>query len=343
MEKEEKQENLKEKVSDVKEKVTEVFGNIAEKVGEKNNDNKKKVKPLVTSRVLFVSILDKLYFIGLVLAFVGTIWGWVSNKLYLFDYSNSFFYELGSWLGGFLGILVVFAICYFILNWLYRCIAKTMLCLTENEIYGEVYAPFYRGELSIPIEKVTKVDTVKVLWIFRTLFIHRYHQLPIVFPTWNAQEFKDKMTELLMKRDSKVDNEFESKNIFPEWLKKRMLIVLITLAAILGLVLIIYVATYLNNPYKKIDGTYVNATEKIVLKDDQTCELKNVIGYEVTKCSWEANDKYGDSIRIDVDLTYRYKSNWSNKYYTSDRSINLYFDTDEQVITYDSTTYTKEK
>ena len=110
MEKEEKQENLKEKVGDVKEKVTEVFGNIAEKVGEKNNDNKKKVKPLVTSRVLFVSILDKLYFIGLVLAFVGTIWGWVSNKLYWFDYSNSFFYELGSWLGGFLGILVVFAI-----------------------------------------------------------------------------------------------------------------------------------------------------------------------------------------------------------------------------------------
>ena len=76
----ENEENLKEKVSDVKEKVTEVFGNIAEKVGEKNDDSKKKIKPLVTSRVLFVSILDKLYFIGLVLAFVGTIWGWVSNN-----------------------------------------------------------------------------------------------------------------------------------------------------------------------------------------------------------------------------------------------------------------------
>lgn len=330
------------KVKEFKEKFNNVFGKITEKVREKNERNKN-VKPLVTSRVLFISVLDKLYFIGLVLSFILVLWGWMQNNLYWFEYGKGFFVVLGEWFLEFIGILICFVIAYFILNWLYRCLAKTMLCLTENEIYGEVYAPFYRGEFSVPVNRVTKIDSVKILWIFRFVFIHRYHQLPIVFPTWNAQEFKNKLTELLVKRDSKVENEFESKNIFPEWLKKRLIIVLLALGAIVGLIFVIYVVTYLNNPYKKIAGTYINQTEKIILKDDQTCGLENVIGYEVTKCKWVANDKYGDSIKIDVDLTYKYYSNWSNKYYTSDKSIDFYFDIDEQVITYDTKKYSKEK
>lgn len=335
MEKEEKIEELKEKVNDV-------FENIAEKVGEEKSDSKKKIKPLVTSRVLFISILDKLYFIGLVLSFIFVVWGYVDSKLAYFEYGQDFFPALWSLIGGFLGILVGFAIAYFILNWLYRCVAKTMLCLTKNEIYGEVYVPFYRGELSVPISKVTKVDTIKVLWIFRTLIIHRYHQIPIVFATWNAQEFKDKLTELLLNRIDKVENEFESKSIFPEWLKKKIMFVLIFLGVILGIIIVAYTVKYFDNPFKKIPGTYVYSGEKIILNEDYTCNIDDLIDYEVTRCVWEADESY-DSIDIDIDYTYEYKSSYSNRKYTYDRTLDLEFDVDDKVISYNWNTYKKEK
>lgn len=335
MEKEVKKEDLKDKVSDVIE-------NIVEKVGEEK-ESKKKVKPLVSSRVLFVSILDKLYFICFVFSYIIAVWGYVAGNLSFFEYGSDFFPTLWSLIGGFIGITVGFAILYFILNWLYKCIAKTMLCITKNEIYGEFYAPFYRGELSIPIEKITKIDTVKVFWIFRTLIIHRYHQIPIVFPTWNAQEFKDAWTNLVMNRNEKIENEFESKNIFPEWLKKRLIVVVIFLGIVLGLIIIAYVATYLDDPFKKIPGTYVYENQKITLNKDNTCKLENVIDYDVVKCTWKSEDTSYGSVDIDVDYTYKYKSSWSSKYYEYDRSMSLNFNGDDETIEHNWDTYRKEK
>ena len=96
----------------------------------------KKLKPLVTCRVLFVSVLDKIYLgILLIMLVVATY--------------NNFNGEIGSLDYGFftrvwheVWILVVIFIAYLFLNWLYKCVLKTMLCLTENEVYKEKYVPF---------------------------------------------------------------------------------------------------------------------------------------------------------------------------------------------------------
>ena len=47
------------------------------------------------------------------------------------------------------GIVIFTAILYLFLNWLYKCAAKTMLCLTNNEVYLEMHAPFVKNETSI--------------------------------------------------------------------------------------------------------------------------------------------------------------------------------------------------
>ena len=339
MEKEVKKESKKEELKD---KVSDVIDNIVEKVGEEDNSSTK-VEPLVSCRVLFISALDKIYFVCFVISYIASIWGYVSNSLYYFQYGSEFFPTLWSLIGGFIGITVGFAVLYFILNWLYKCIAKTMICLTENEIYGEFYAPFYRGELSIPIEKITKVDTVRLFWVFRTLIIHRYHQIPIVFPTWKAQAFKDTWTNLVMSREGKIENEFESRNIFPEWLKKKFIIVIIFLASVFGIILIAYTVKYFDNPFKKIPGTYVYGDQKIILNKDNTCDLKNVIDDEVIKCTWKHDNSSYGSIDIDVDYTYRYKSSWSNKYYEYDRMMSLHFDPEDETLDHNWDTFRKEK
>ena len=332
MEKENKIEELKDKVSDV-------FENIAEKVGEEKDTKKKKVKPLVSSRVLFVTVLDKIYFILFVLSFVGTLLGFINLEV-TFARGGSYFVSLFGLVGGFLGILIGFVIGYLILNWFYKCVAKTMVCLTKKEIYGEFYAPFYRGELSIPIEKVTKIDTVKVFWIFRTLIIHRYHQIPIVFPTWNAQEFKDKWTEVVMDRDENIENEFETRSIMPAWLKKKWYIILIALAVILVLSMIAFTVKFLDDPIKKIPGSYVYDDQKIVLNEDGSCQLDNVIDYEITSCSWYVEEGYRD-IYVNVGYDYRYKSSWSNRYYNSSGTKNFTFDEEDEELENSYTTYHK--
>ena len=333
MEKENKIEELKDKVSDV-------FENIAEKVGEGKEEKKKKVKPLVSSRVLFVTVLDKIYFIIFVLSFIGSVLGISLFRTSYSVHGASYFSTLFSIILSFVGVAIAYVIGYFIINWFYKCMAKTMICLTKKEIYGEVYAPFFRGEFSIPVDKVTKIDTVKVLWIFRTLIIHRYHQIPIVFATWNAQEFKDKWTELVADRDDKVENEFETRSIMPAWLKKKWYIVLIAFAAILLLSIISFTIDYLDNPLKKVPGAYSYDDQGIVLNEDGSCQLINVIDDEVTSCSWYAREDY-DDINVTVNYEYRYKSSWSNRYYNSSSSKIFTFDEDDEELESGYITYTK--
>ena len=334
MEKENKIEELKDKVSDV-------FENIAEKVGEEKDTKKKKLKPLVSSRVLFVTVLDKIYFAGLFLTFILSIIAYVNVRVSWNIYGASYFGSLFSFIVGLLGILIGFVIAYLILNWLYKCVEKTMVCMTRKEVYGEFYAPFYRGELSIPIDKITRIDTVKVFWIFRTLIIHRYHQIPIVFPTWNAQEFKDKWTEVVMDRDEKVENEFETRSIIPAWLKKKWLIIVIALAAVLVLATISFTVRYLDDPIMKIPGTYVFDDQKIILTEDGMCELENISDYEVTDCGWSIGEFYNNTLELHISYSYRYKYSWSNRYYTSDSSTIAEFDNKNETLEFDWNTFRK--
>ena len=146
-----------------------------------------------------------------------------------------------------------------------------------------------------------------------------------------------------MKRDEKIENEFETRSVFPTWLKKRFIIVVIFLAIVLGLIVIAYTFKYFDNPYKKIPGTYVYGSQKIVLDEDNTCKLVNVVDYDVVKCTWKADDDDYGTIDIDVEYTYKSKSSWSNKYYEYDRSMSLHFDGDDEELTHNWDTFHKEK
>ena len=145
----------------------------------KKEKESKKQKALVTSRVLFISVLDKIYLVLLGLIFLG---GTISIfKGNISSLSYSFWGKVGKELI----FLVILFLIYLLMNWFYKCAVKTMLCLTENEVYKEAYVPFKRAETSIPLNKITSVSTINFFWIFRSIIIHQYHQFPLVFMTWN--------------------------------------------------------------------------------------------------------------------------------------------------------------
>ena len=111
--------------------------------------DKKQKKALVTSRVLFYSVLDKILFVVFSLDFVyGLIFGLLKKGKTI---TNVFGYY-----SCFLIVMVLLAL---LLNWIYKCATKTMLCITEDEVYKEAYAPLKRSEMSIPLSKITSVTT----------------------------------------------------------------------------------------------------------------------------------------------------------------------------------------
>lgn len=331
------------KFKKLKEKVKGAFSNVKERVSEEEKTGKI-VQPLVTSRVLFISILHKLFFIGFVLSFASFI---LTAWLVLTKYSVSG--SVGGYFGSIISIIFKYAlvlfsgwIYYLILNWLYKCASKTMLCLTEKEIYGEFYAPFYRGEFSVPIENVTKVDTIKILWIFRYLIIHRYHQIPIIFPTWNAQEFKDRLVCLLTDRNEKIANEFKNMDILPNWVKQKKKIIFIIFAVILGLILVSFTVKYFNNPYSKVPGTYSLNGDNIELDSDGTCNISSIVDKDIVSCTWSTtgySDVNVERIPVYVSYEYDYSSRWYSGTY--DANITLYFNANDKTITYNSTVYSK--
>ena len=83
-----------------------------------------------------------------------------------------------------------------------------------------------------------------------------------------------------MDRDEKVENEFETRSIIPAWLKKKWLIIVIALAAVLVLATISFTVRYLDNPIMKIPGTYVFDDQKIIFTEDGMCEV-NEEGYKM--------------------------------------------------------------
>ena len=163
---------------------------------------RKQKKALVTSRVLFYTILDKIYVVAFAIYFiVGLVSGLLQKNKSILGVIE--YYVL---------FLVVVTVVALLFNWFYKCAIKTMLCITEDEVYKEAYAPLKRSETSIPLSKITSVTTFNFLWIFRSIIIFQYHQMPVIFFTWNNQEFKDKFDELVNGRKEDIANEFEDKN-----------------------------------------------------------------------------------------------------------------------------------
>ncbi len=254
---------------------------------------KKQKKALVTSRVLFYTVLDKIYVLLFAFAFIyGLIFGLVSK--------NKSIIGIFSYYAAFIIVMVLLAL---FLNWLYKCVSKTMLCITEDEVYKEAYAPLKRSEMSIPLNKITSVTTFNFFWIFRSIIIFQYHQLPVVFFTWTNQEFKNKFDELVIKRKEEIVNEYEDKNMISFIDKKLYPIIEAALGGIIVVFVIIAIILSFIDPASKVAGTYTNDSGEIKLGKDKSCSVPGV--ENMTKCSWTYDDT---SNIVTINYSYEVKS-----------------------------------
>ena len=288
-------------------------------------------KAIVTSRILFISVLDKIFLGILGLCFIG-------GTLKIFNGSiSSLYYNFFGRVGKEIVFITLLGLLYLLLNWVYKCAAKTMLCLTKNEVYKEEYIPFKETKTTIPLNKITSVSTLTIFWIFRAVIICQYHKLPLVFPTWNHKEFKDKLRTLLTEDEKTIENDYENKNIITEDMYKYLKNIGIALAGLLLLLGIVRFFAYIFNGERKIAGTYTKEDNKIILNKNGTCSFERLIE-RVTDCKWNynANNK-------EVKITYEYEYSYYYNRYTSVGKSNLIlkYNVDDKSLEYKDMKFTK--
>lgn len=323
-----------------KEKVSKkIKETVKEDNSKKNNDGK---KAIVECRVLFSSVLDKIFLVLLGLYLIGgTFLIFKGNMLSInYGFYRRFKIEIV--------FLIVFVVVYFIVNWLYKLIRKTMLCATDKEVYLEIYLPFYRKEVTIPYEKITSVSTIKFLWIFRVVIIKQYTKLPILFYTWDSQNFKNEVENHITGEDKVIENNLKINNMIR---KENRLIAIISGIVMLVILVLLGVASILGNmlaPERKLVGTYINKprSSEIKINKNGICEFdpgKGSSSYIIDSCKWTYDN---DNKMVNIDFYYSYKS----KYYTSTSRLNsmhLEFDNDKETLTLSEgsskTIFTKEK
>lgn len=281
-----------------------------------------------TCRVLFYTVFDKIFLLILFLGFIACTYlnfrGDVFSGTY--GYFRRIFYELG--------IIFSFGILSFIFNWIYNCLVKTMLCVTPEMIYKEAYFPFWRKEVTIPLRHVTSVSTVNFLWIFRSVIIHQYHHLPMIFFTWNNERFKNRVDEL-MGTNTSITNAYQDRGIFQRRdlpIIKWMFILLVMFLLVLG---IVHLFGYLFSTERSISGTYENGNQYIKLKVNKTCDIKVNRIRDLLTCTWEYDE---DHQTIEIQYEYTKNNYFGNEYNKKDTMIVGYKD---KVITYNSNEYQK--
>ena len=283
---------------------------------------RKQKKALVTSRVLFYTVLDKIYVLLFAFTFIyGLIFGLVNKNK-----------SIGGVLGYYALFIIEMVLIALLLNWIYKCVTKTMLCITEDEVYKEAYAPLKRSEMSIPLNKITSVTTFNFLWIFRSIIIFQYHQLPVVFFTWTNQEFKDKFDELVNKRKEEIVNEYEDKNMISFIDKKHYPIIGAVLGGLVVLFLIIAIIMSFMDPAAKVAGTYANDSGEVKLGKDKSCSVPGV--ENMTKCSWS----YDDTSNI-VTVNYSYEVKYLSVAKETDRTLTYTYS--DKTLTNGSKVYTR--
>ena len=309
----------------------ETSGVDTEEINEKEMKDDKKKDALVTCRILFISVLDKIYIVCLLLSLILATYSNFAGDMSSVSYG--FFRRLL----GELFIVVGVVIGYFLCNWFYKCYAKTMLCVTDKEIYKEKYLPFQRMETTIPLNKITSITAFKHLWIFRGLIIFQYHRFPMIFFTWNNQEFKDKVEELLVEDSTKVNNQFESKNIINKNQYKYVGILGIVLVGIIVILGIIRLFGFMFSEERQIPANYAYKDYSINLKNDGTCDL-NINSYDITACDWHYDS---DSKEVVIDYKYKYNGYYSY-YYSSDYQSSLRAKYEDKNLIYDNKTFERD-
>ena len=297
---------------------------------ERELEESKKSDALITCRVLFISALDKIYIAVLLLLLVAATYINFKGDFGALNYN--FFGRLGKEILYLIGLFIV----YLFMNYLYKCVSKTMLCLTKNEVYKEKYMPFKRKEVSIPLNKITGVSTMRVFYIFRSVTIHQYGKLPMIFFTWNNKEFKDKLTELITTEKDGIKNAYKNKNLLSKD-SKLLKITAIALAGVIALLCVIRFFGYMSNTERKISGTYEYGDKKIVLKKNGTCDVTSLTDKDVQTCTWSFAE---DSSNVKATYEYKYTSTYFGEM-TSYDYLNFKYNKDKKTLTYDGKTYKK--
>ena len=266
----------------------------------------KEKKPIIVCRPLFYTVLKYIYVVILAILLL------VASIAVLFADDLPFFGSIVT----LVGVLVGFFILYLFCNWLYKCILKTMLALTDKELHFEFYRPFIKFESTMPLESIKKVSTYEFFWIFRVIIIHQYHKMPLIFPTWNNDEMKAEINKLIIKEDEKVKNEGSNSGIVDP---KHYKIVLIIIGCVLGLLIIISgftkLANYLEN--KKYYNTFENGDTTLVLKKDNECVYNNN-----SDCTWYEESYKGKEY---ISVSYEYEEE-KGYYYTYTTTETEYLD-----------------
>ena len=150
--------------------------------------------------------------------------------------------------------------------------------------------------------------------------------------TWNNQEFKDKLEELLTNDKTKVENIYENRNIITNKMTKYLKYVGLGLVAIILLIGFIRFFTYIFNGERKIAGTYTNGENRVVLKSDGACEVAGIVS-NVSDCMWYYDS---DDSKVRLEYEYLYYS-----YYTYNDSITLNYNASDKALEYNNLKLTK--
>ena len=302
--------------------------NVVEEAQRLDKRSIEKVDPYATCRVLFISVLDKILLIILLLGFLCTSFFMFKGNLFSPSYGfwSRFYKE-------FL-VLLLFVILYFLFNWYYYCLSNTMMCVTRRQIYIEKYLPFWSKKKTIPLEQVNSISTINFFFIFRCVVIFEsHHYFPVIFFTWNNQKFKDRVVELM--GEAPIGG-----NPTPVSLIQRDNYYLFKIFFVIFGLFLFIVGTirffgYIFSPESNIAGNYAHSGERIVLKKNGTCDVKLEQIKNVKKCTWKLLQKT-NQIRIDVQYS---KSNYLGNSYERDDSIRVSYK--DKVLIYNDVEYQK--
>ncbi|MBP5678607.1 MAG: hypothetical protein J6X28_02110 [Bacilli bacterium] len=303
--------------------------NVVEEVKKVEKKEKtEKRGAVVTCRVLFYSVYHKIFLFLLFFGFVGTT---------IFNFKGNIFSSTyGYWIRVLIevGIIIGFILLSFLFNWFYHCIVKTMLCITRGGIYKETYFPFGKKETTIPFRHVTSVSALTILWIFRAVVIFQYRHMPLVFFTWNHEKFKRKIDEILG-QDTSVSNSYENKSLFQERYIPFLQWMFIILGMILFLLGIVHLFGYISSHEASMSGKYQNGSQYILLKSNQTCDVKVNRIHDLLHCTWAYDE---DDQTIVIQYEYSKDNYFGTSYNKKDKMVVGY---KEKTLTYNGVEYTK--
>ena len=285
-------------------------------------------KKLLTCRLLFSSVMDKVFIILLILGFLFVTF--LNFKGSIFSAAYGFWFRFLRELG----IVLLFIIISFLCDWLYKCYIKSTLCVTPHSVYRECYLPFWRRETTIPLQHITAISTINILWVFRCVIIYQYRHFPLIFFTWNNQVFKDKVDELLEHAPVGY-NGASHKTIFRRKYAPIVQWILVLVSFVIIVLGIIHFFSYIFSTEKKISGTYLKGNQKIQLKVNGTCSLRLARITDLKGCKWKYD---AEQHTIDIRFEYSKKNYFGDTYHNKDTITLGYKD---NVLIYNGVEYKK--